>query len=214
MTPGERPVNLETLVVGPLQANCYLVGCPETREGFIIDPGGDASMILEAVERMELQARLILNTHGHVDHTAANAEVREATGAELYIHEADRAMIERPDAEWAALVGGAPACAPDATYAEGDVLQVGSLEVRVLHTPGHSAGSVCLSLGDLLFTGDTLFAGGIGRTDLPGGSMRELQGSLHRLLAEFASDTRIFPGHGPASTLSHEARTNPWLAGT
>ena len=212
MTPDQRAVRLEALAVGPLQANCYLVGCPETGEGFIIDPGGDAPLILDAVERIEMEPRFILNTHGHVDHTAANRAVREATGAKLCIHEADRPMIERPDPEWAALVGGAPTCAPDATYAGGDILRVGSLEVEVMHTPGHSAGSVCLSVGDLLFTGDTLFAGGIGRTDLPGGSMRELEGSLRRLLAEFAPQTRILPGHGPPSTLAHEARSNPWLA--
>ena len=203
----------ETLVVGPLQANCYLVGCPETGRAAVIDPGGDAPMILDAVERLGLGVELILNTHGHVDHTAANAEVRKATGAKLYIHDADRPMIERPDPEWAALVGGVQSCAADGTYGEGDVLEVGSLALRVLHTPGHSPGSVCLALDDLIFTGDTLFAGGVGRTDLPGGSWSQLEQSLRRLLEEFEPDTRVLPGHGPASTLAREARTNPWLAG-
>ena len=206
-------MKLETVVVGPLQANCYLVGCAGTGQGVVIDPGGDASLILAVAERLGLDLRFILNTHGHVDHTAANQAVRAATGARLYIHEADRRMVERPDAEWAAMVGGAPAGAPDATYAEGDTLQVGSLTITVVHTPGHSAGSVCLSLGEVLFTGDTLFAGGVGRTDLAGGSMRRLEASLERLLREFGPATRILPGHGPASTLAHEARSNPWLAG-
>jgi len=205
-------MKLESLVVGPLQANCYVVGCPNSGQGLIVDPGGGAAIILETVERLGLDVRLILDTHGHVDHTVANCTVREATGPKLYIHEADRPMIEAPDPQWAALVGGAPACAPDATYGEGDVLQVGSLAVTVLHTPGHSPGSVCLSLGEVLFTGDTLFAGGIGRTDLPGGSWPQLERSLCRLLSEFDPATQILPGHGPPSTLERERLHNPWLA--
>ncbi len=204
-------MKLECVTVGPLQANCYLVGCAETGRGFIVDPGGDAELILAAAERLDLEVRLILDTHGHVDHCAANRAVREAIGATLYVHEADRPMLERPDPEWAALVGGVDPSVPDATYDEGDVLEVGSLAVTVLHTPGHSPGSVCLSVGDVLFTGDTLFAGGVGRTDLPGGSWEQLEGSLRRLLAEFDPATRILTGHGPPSTLEQEARSNPWL---
>jgi hydroxyacylglutathione hydrolase len=204
-------MKLEALAVGPLQANCYLVGCADGREGLVIDPGGDAPVILRAIERAGLEPQVILNTHGHVDHTAANRAVREATGARLYIHQADVPMIERPDAEWAALVGGAEPSGADATYAEGEVLEVGSLAVRVVHTPGHSPGSVCLSLGEVLFTGDTLFAGGVGRTDLPGGSWEELEASLRRLVEEFEPATRILPGHGPSSTLEQERRSNPWL---
>jgi len=203
---------LESLPVGPLQANCYLVGCPEARRGLVIDPGGDADEILAAVERLELDVTHIIDTHGHPDHVAANAAVREATGAALYIHPADRAMIESPDPMLAAMVGGMGALSPDGTCDEGDVLQVGSLAVRVVHTPGHSPGGVCLSVGDDLFTGDTLFAGGIGRTDLPGGSWPELERSLRRLLDEFPPHTRVHPGHGPSSTMAEEARSNPWLA--
>ncbi|HUS80289.1 MAG TPA: MBL fold metallo-hydrolase [Armatimonadota bacterium] len=202
---------LECLQVGPLEANCYLVACPESLEGVVIDPGGDAPQILAAIERLRMTVRCIFNTHGHVDHVAANAEVREATGARLYIHERDRAMIERPDPMWSQMVGGVAASAPGATYDEGDAIQVGSLAFRVLHTPGHSLGGVCLSVGDELFTGDTLFAGGVGRTDLPGGSSLALERSLRRLLDEFNPATRVHPGHGPSSTIGEQARTNPWL---
>ena len=203
---------LETLPVGPLQANCYLVGCEETGEGFVIDPGGDADEILAAIERLELTVRCIFDTHGHPDHVAANAAVREGTRATLYIHAADRAMIESPDPMAVMITGGLDACAPDATYDEGDEIEVGGLTVRVMHTPGHTPGCVCLCVGDDVFTGDTLFAGGIGRTDLPGGSWPVLADSLRRLVDELVPATRIHPGHGPSSTMAEEARSNPWLA--
>jgi len=202
---------LECLPVGPLAANCYLVACPQSLAGVVIDPGGDAPEIVAAIERLGMTAHCIFNTHGHVDHVAANAALREATGARLYIHAADREMILRPDPMWAQMVGGVQPSGPDATYDEGDVIDVGSLAFRVLHTPGHSPGSVCLSVGDELFTGDTLFAGGVGRTDLGGGSWAELERSLRRLLDEFDPATRVHPGHGPPSTMGEEARTNPWL---
>lgn len=202
---------IESLPVGPLQANCFLVGCEETREGFVIDPGGDADEILAGIESLELTVRCIFDTHGHPDHVAANAAVREATGATLYIHAADRAMIESPDPMAVMIAGGLDACASDATYDEGDEIEVGELTVRVMHTPGHTPGGVCLRVGDDVFTGDTLFAGGIGRTDLPGGSGPALSDSLRRLLEELDPATRIHPGHGPSSTMAEEARSNPWL---
>ncbi len=203
---------IEALPVGQLQANCFLVACEETGEGFVIDPGGDADEILMAIEAMELTVRYIFDTHGHPDHVAANAAVREATGATLYIHDADRAMIESPDAMAVMIAGGLAACAPDATYDEGDEIEVGGLTVRAMHTPGHTPGGVCLCVGDDVFTGDTLFAGGIGRTDLPGGSWPVLSDSLRRLLDELDPATRIHPGHGPSSTMAEEALSNPWLA--
>ncbi|MCD6360337.1 MAG: MBL fold metallo-hydrolase [Armatimonadetes bacterium] len=202
---------LDTLPAGPLQANCYLVGCPESLEGFVIDPGGEADRILDAIARLELKITHIFNTHGHVDHVAADDAVRRATGAALYIHAADRAMIESPDPMWASMVGGVTPCAPDHTFDEGDTFEIGSLRVRILHTPGHSPGCVCLSVGEELFTGDTLFAGGIGRTDLPGGSRPVLERSLRRLMDDFGPDTRVRPGHGPSSTMGEEVRSNPWL---
>ncbi len=202
---------LETLCVGPLQANCYLIGCGRTREGLVIDPGGDAPRIIDAIGRLGIEVSLILDTHGHVDHVAANAAVQRATGAKLLIHEADRELIERPHPFWSAMVGGIEPSEPDGTLAEGDELQVGDLIVRVLHTPGHTPGCVCFALDDLLLTGDTLFAGSVGRTDLPGGSMPTLRQSLRRIRDDCDPATRVLPGHGPASTMGEEARGNPFL---
>ncbi|MGD9495756.1 MAG: MBL fold metallo-hydrolase [Armatimonadota bacterium] len=202
---------LEELCVGPLQANCYLVGCSHSREGIVVDPGADAARIIAAIERLGLQVRYVLNTHGHVDHVAANAALRRATGARLLIHEADRELIERPHPFWAAMVGGVEPSEPDGTIDEGDELAVGQLAVRVLHTPGHTPGCVCFALEDLLLTGDTLFAGSVGRTDLPGGSAAQLRRSLLRLREQFAASTCLLPGHGPRSTMGAEASSNPFL---
>lgn len=204
---------LESLVVGPLAANCYLLGCSRTGIGAVVDPGGDPDRILAALARLGLQVKCILNTHGHVDHMAADAAIKRATGAPVLVHEADREQVERPHPFWASMVGGVEGCEVEGTPAEGDELGVGDLTVRVLHTPGHTPGSVCLAVEDALLTGDTLFAGGIGRTDLPGGSMPTLEASLRRLMAEIAPGTRLFPGHGPSSTMAQEARANPFLQG-
>lgn len=202
---------VESLRVGPLEANCYVIGCERTSLGAIIDPGAEPERIIDAVERLGLDVRLMINTHGHVDHVSANADVREATGARLVIHAADREMIEHPHPFWASLAGGCEPSSPDAELAEGDELQIGDLRARVLHTPGHSPGGVCLLVDDALFTGDTLFAGSIGRTDLPGGSMEQLQQSLRRLREEIEPHVTIYPGHGASSSMGDEMRTNPYL---
>ncbi|NLO04486.1 MAG: MBL fold metallo-hydrolase [candidate division WS1 bacterium] len=202
---------LETLPVGALDANCYIAGCPKTREGFIVDPGGDADTILDALRRLELTIRYIFNTHGHVDHVGANAALHEATGASLVVHGADREALVNPHPYWAAMVGGVEPSQPDETMADGDVYEVGTLSLRVLHTPGHSPGCVCLLMDEVIFTGDTLFAGSVGRTDLPGGSIAELEASLRRLVEEVPPATRVLPGHGPATTMADEAANNPFL---
>ncbi|MEA3400795.1 MAG: MBL fold metallo-hydrolase [Armatimonadota bacterium] len=202
---------LETLVVGPLEANCYLVGCDRTRRGFIVDPGAEAQRILEAVERLELKVEYLFNTHGHVDHIAANAALQEATGAPIAVHEADGDLLEHPHPFWASLVGGIRPSSPDVLMADGDSFQVGDLTVRVMHTPGHSPGGVCLLVEDAIFTGDTLFASSIGRTDLPGGSMETLQESLRRLREEVPPETPVLPGHRGPSTMAHEIRANPYI---
>lgn len=202
---------LSTLAVGPLEANCYVVGCPETQRGFIVDPGGDADRILEEIDRTGLEIEYIFNTHGHVDHVGANAAVKKATGAILVVHEAEREALESPHSFWASMVGGVEPSQPDETMDEGDSYEIGTLTVRVHHTPGHSPGGVCLAVGEMLFTGDTLFARSVGRTDLPGGSTKTLMRSLGRLLRDFPSETRVLPGHREPSRLSDEAADNPYL---
>lgn len=206
-------MTLETLTVGPLQANCYIVGCSETKKGFIIDPGGDAERILAAIEHLGLEIAYIFNTHEHVDHIAANRAVKDATGAILVVHEDGRDQVERPHPFWASMVGGVEPSEPDELMAEGDTWEVGTLTIRVLHTPGHSPGGVCLAVNGALFTGDTLFAGSVGRTDLPGGDTKTLERSLKRLVEQFEPDTKVYPGHRGPSTIAQERQSNPFLRG-
>ncbi|NPV49161.1 MAG: MBL fold metallo-hydrolase [Armatimonadetes bacterium] len=204
-------MKLIVLPVGPLEANCYLLGDGQSEMCVVIDPGGDAEIILETCTTESLRPHLILLTHGHMDHMAAAAAVKAASGARVMIHEADRESVEHPHPFWAQMVGGAPAVRVDECLTDGQAVGVGGLSLRVLHTPGHSPGSVCF-LGDgLILTGDTLFAGSVGRTDLPGGSMQLLEQSLQRIIAATAPDTVVYPGHGPASTIGEELAGNPWL---
>ena len=195
-------------------ANCYLI---QTETGYIlIDTGikNRRKQLEDAITDAGCKPgdlKLIIITHGHVDHVAANAEIQRATGGKLLIHEADRELIERPHAFWSAMVGGVEPSRPDGTLAEGDELHVGDLTVRVLHTPGHTPGGVCLAVENLLLTGDTLFAGSIGRTDLPGGDMARLMQSIRAQLWNLPAATVVAPGHGPLSTIGAEKRQNPFL---
>ncbi|MFW5868784.1 MAG: MBL fold metallo-hydrolase [Armatimonadota bacterium] len=204
---------LETLTVGALEANCYVVGCPETSRGFIVDPGGNPEDILEAVGRLGLEIEYIFDTHEHVDHIAANRAVKEATGATLVVHEDGRDQLEHPHPFWSSMVGGCEPSVPDETMVDGDTFDVGTLTIEVVHTPGHSPGCVCLGVDGAVFTGDTLFARSVGRTDLPGGDTAELERSLKRLIEHFETETKVYPGHRGPSTIGEEMRKNPYLQG-
>jgi hydroxyacylglutathione hydrolase len=199
-----------TLPVGPLQANCYVVGGADAA-CFVIDPGGDGEQIIAHCQAHGLRPELILLTHGHMDHMAAAAALKESGAARVLIHEADREAVEKPHPFWAQMVGGAPPVAVDEVLHDGQELRLGELTLRVLHTPGHSPGSVCFMAEGVIFTGDTLFAGGVGRTDLPGGSMTILERSLQLIISMTTPETVVYPGHGPASTMAEEIATNPWL---
>ena len=195
-----------------LQTNCYIVGCEETKEGVIIDPGGNAKRILAEVEKLSLKIKYIINTHGHFDHTLANKEVVKATGAPLAIHSADAPMLtEGGGALLFGIIGKASPPA-DMMLEEGQVLTLGNIELKVLHTPGHSPGSICLynEKEGMLFDGDVLFNMGIGRTDLPGGNYHLMMDSLQRLLT-LPDETMVYPGHGPPTTIGRERRSNPFL---
>lgn len=200
-----------TLVVGPLGTNCYIVGDDAADTIVVIDPGGEADRILSQIEQTGKRLEAILITHGHVDHVAAVAAIREQTGAPVHAHSADGPMMERPDPMWAQMVGGVPPCSIDVELADGDVLSLGGLSFTVISTPGHSPGGVCYLTGNTLFSGDTLFEGTIGRTDLAGSDHGKMLESLTRLMDALSDDVEVYPGHGDSTTIARERRSNPFL---
>jgi len=206
-------VILERLVVGPLASNCYIVGSEVTREGMIIDPGDEAEQILEKIKDLQLDIKFIVLTHGHIDHIGAVREVSEATGAEVCVHTDDAQSLKG----WrmGGILGSSyPALPPpDRLLKDGDSIDISDLHFLVLHTPGHTPGGICLLGQGVVFTGDTLFNYGIGRTDLPGGSHSQLLNSLHTKLMVLPNDTIVYPGHGPETTIGAERRGNPFLRG-
>lgn len=203
---------LETRVVGPLGVNCYVVGDEKTREAMVIDPGGDAREILDVVRREQLKVVAIVATHAHFDHLFALEELRAATRAPFVLH-ADEAPMLAGATLGARLFGfvfGQPAPA-ERLVREGDEVRVGTLAFRVLHTPGHSPGGMCLLRDRIVFVGDTLFQGGIGRTDLPGGDYGTLMRSIRDKLLTLPDDTVVYPGHGDPTTIGEEKQLNPFL---
>ncbi len=204
---------IATLPVGMIQTNCYLVGCEETQEGVVIDPGGHPQRILAEVERHGLTIKVVLNTHAHFDHTDANRAIVEATGAPLALHPLERPLLQASGG--AALFGlqADPSPPPDLELHDGDELEVGKLRFQVLHTPGHTPGHVCFyePAEGVLFDGDVLFYRGIGRTDLQGGSWQQLMSSIQRVLFALPDETVVYSGHGPATTIGDEKQHNPWL---
>jgi glyoxylase-like metal-dependent hydrolase (beta-lactamase superfamily II) len=201
-----------TLAVGPLQVNCHIIGCPETGQAAVVDPGEEGPRILAALQAEGLTLKKIVNTHGHFDHVGANAFLVERTGAEFLIHAGDLPLL-RQAAEHAALFGlkAVPSPVPSRLLVDGDSLSVGAIEMQIIHTPGHSAGGICLHAGNHLFSGDTLFAGSIGRTDLAGGDHDTLIAGIHRRLLVLPDETIVHPGHGPDTTIGREKRVNPFL---
>jgi hydroxyacylglutathione hydrolase len=206
-------VIIVTLPVGLIQTNCYVAGCEETKEGVIVDPGGNPERILAEVKRQGLAIEYVLNTHAHFDHTDANGAIVEATGAPLAIHPEELPLLKVSGG--AALFGlqANPSPLPDLELHDGDELAVGALRFQVLHTPGHTPGHVCFYEADegVLFDGDVLFYRGIGRTDLPGGSWSQLLHSIRDVLFHLPDETVVYSGHGPATTIGEEKQLNPWL---
>jgi len=213
----------EILPVGLLQCNCSVVGDPETREAIVIDPGDEVERILEIIARHNLKISAILNTHAHIDHVGGLQKMHQATGAPVLMHSEDLELYRRLPVQAAWLGLHTPAQVEvDALLREGDAVRWGRYEARILHTPGHTRGSVCLYLPSdsivekteepgILFAGDTLFAGSIGRTDLWGGSFEEIMRSLHAKLLALPDETLVYPGHGPATCIGEERETNPFL---
>ena len=211
---------IETQAVAPFFKNGFVVGCEETREALLVDPGDEVDGLLAFSERNALVIRHILLTHAHVDHVTGVAAAKRALGVPVYLHHDDLFLYERA-VESGALFGLRVERQPpiDIFYTAGQVIGFGNYEARPHHTPGHCPGGVCLQIGPKartgkdLFVGDTLFAGSIGRTDLPGGDYETLIGSIRTVLLAFGDDARVYPGHGPATTIGQERRTNPFLIG-
>ena len=204
---------LKKLVVGLIAANCYIVGSELTKEGMIVDPGDEAREILKSIKDLGLDIKLIVLTHGHIDHIGALKEIREATRAKVAIHSDEvkppQGLYQSLDA-MLGLSYLAPS-RPDRLLKDGDSLDVGDLHFSVLHTPGHTPGGICFLGEGVVFTGDTLFNCGIGRTDLLGGSQSQLMNSIHTKLMNLPDNTTVYPGHGPETTIGTERRGNPYL---
>lgn len=199
--------------VGPLQCNCYVVGDPATRKAVLIDPGGDADALIEDLVTARVEIVAIVATHAHFDHIVAAERVREATGAPFHLHDGDRPLLDWFQESGRLFLGvdlGAPP-EVDVSPQEGDVLRAGEVELQVIHTPGHSPGSISLVAGDAVFSGDTLFAGSIGRSDLPGGNGRALLNAIEEKLLVLGDDVKVYPGHGPPTTIEREKAYNPFL---
>ena len=200
------------LPIGMVGSNTYLLYDEEEKDGAIIDPGGETRPLLQKIEEQQITVRYLLNTHAHFDHVAANASLKSTFDVPLGLHPADRdLLLEGGGASWFNLAY-VPSPPPDIELTEETTLTLGRLEIHVLHTPGHTPGSICLHVPaeNALFTGDTLFAKSVGRTDLPGGDPQRLTESLRSLMS-LSEDTEIYPGHGPAVTLAYTYRHNPWM---
>ena len=211
-------MKIRTLVVGPVACNCAIVACAETGQAAIIDPGGNTESILAMVKDMEVTVTHILHTHGHFDHILATGEVATATGASVCIHCDDLSLYDNLAGQ-GHLFGfrAARPPAPTQLLVGGETIVVGKLAIQVLHTPGHTPGSVGYYIGGhdaVLFAGDTLFAESVGRTDLPGGSFADLAASIRTKLYILPGDTRVIPGHGPETTIGHEREYNPFISAT
>ena len=200
------------LIVGPLQVNCFILADEKTKDAVVIDPGDDAENILKIIKEKGFKVRYIVNTHGHFDHVGANKAIKDATGAQLLIHEGDAPVLAAAQQHSLAF-GMLPVSSPpaDRYLKHGDVITAGEVSLKVLHTPGHSPGGICLLEKGMVFTGDALFAGSIGRTDLPGGDLLTLLRAIKTNLMTLPDETKIFCGHGPASTIGDERQENPFL---
>lgn len=198
--------------MGALETNCYLVYCPDTKEGIIVDPAGEPERILSEIQRLGMKTVLVVNTHGHIDHVAANDAVRKATGAPLALHALDAGYLAHPDPAFARWLGAPERLAPaNRNLEHGDAVAFGTCTLTVLHTPGHTPGGISLFGEGVVFTGDALFNQGVGRTDLPGGDWRQLQTSIRTRLYTLPDETVVYPGHGPSTNIGAERADNPYV---
>lgn len=204
----------EIFPVGPLQCNCSIIGDETTHDAMVIDPGDDIADLLAIIQKHNLQVRQIVITHAHIDHVGGAMKLREATGAPILMNQNDYALVKMLDLQAAWLGMQSPGQVEiDRSIGDADNVEAGPLVANVIHTPGHTEGSVCLYFPaqQKLIAGDTLFAGSIGRTDLPGGSYDKIIRSLHEKVLALPDDTLVVPGHGPLTTIGGERESNPFL---
>ena len=205
---------IESFPVGPLQCNCTLLGDEEAGEAIVIDPGDEVGRIQHRLTELGLKLKQILVTHAHIDHVGGALRLKRLTGALIFLNENDLPLLKMMDSQ-AAWLGIAPpeTAPPDESLTDGLVVGLERYPAQVLHTPGHTQGSVCLHFVPLklLIAGDTLFAGGIGRTDLPGGNSSQIMDSIHSRLLVLPDETTVLPGHGPTTTIGEERAGNPFL---
>jgi glyoxylase-like metal-dependent hydrolase (beta-lactamase superfamily II) len=204
----------ELLPVGPLQCNCSIVGDETTHEALVIDPGDDIEQILAIIRKHNLKVQQIVITHAHIDHVGGAMKLRAAVGAPILLNQNDTALLKMLDMQAAWIGMAAPGKVEiDQSVGPSDTIKAGNLSAQVLHTPGHTEGSICLyfSPQEMLIAGDTLFAGSIGRTDLPGGSFEKILQSLHQQVLALPDETLVIPGHGPSTTIGEERQSNPFL---
>lgn len=205
---------IKPFVIGPMESNAYILADEATRRAALIDPGIDSEHLLDVLEAERLRLDLVLNTHGHFDHVFCDGYFTSKTGARLLIHEADLPLLRQlPEVARYYGFSVADPPPPGGFLRDGDSVRVGEMTVRVYHTPGHSPGGVCLGVGDVLFSGDTLLAGSIGRTDIPGGCYQELVASIRSKLLALPDATVVYTGHGPQTSIGDERQYNPFLIG-
>lgn len=203
---------LKRIPAGVYAANCYVITCEDTKKTAIIDPGGDANDIVNYIERNDLDLDCIILTHAHGDHIGGVPEIKDKKGVPVFIHNQDADMLKNKNRNMTSLMSGPDVeVVADKLLQDGDTIKLGNLELNIIHTPGHTRGGICIQIEDILITGDTLFTGSIGRTDFEGGSYEEIIDSIKKKLLVFDNQMKVYPGHGPESTIGVEKRTNPYI---
>lgn len=205
-------MKIYTMALGELQTNCYIIVNEQTKQAVLVDPGAEAKRITDFLNSNELKLEAILLTHGHADHIGALDKVRAQTGAPVYIHEADAPMLSNAAANLSSFIGADRTYKPAEHFVQdGDFLNLAGMQIYVMHTPGHTKGGCCYALDKDVIVGDTIFCESIGRTDLPGGSYKQLLTGIKEKILTLPDDTKLYPGHGPATDVAWERKMNPFL---